>query len=355
MSSEVLDKRVVKAAEGALAAQGYVAPVDVLVGIRWLTPQEVDRWRQGRLPSLEQGVQVDPSKVSAAIGLLRQWAMAQGLTPSETAYYARTRDRHQLRFSVSGDPGIERAYRTHWVSPALSETKRRRLAEKQSRPPDLLVISAVNEWVCAECSERSAPGNMLIMESPGPLCLRCADLDHLVFLAAGDAALTRRAKKSSTLAAVVVRFSRTRKRYERQGILVEEAALQQAELECLNDQERRDRRRERDEVRRDALDGELQSRFAAAIAGLFPGCPPDRSQAIAEHAAARGSGRVGRTAAGRALDADAVTAAVIASVRHTDTRYDDLLMGGTPRAEARALVRPEIERTLDGWRAHPPA
>jgi hypothetical protein len=34
---------------------------------------------------------------------------------------------------------------------------------------------------------------------------------------------------------VVVRFSRARKRYERQGILVEEAALEQAEAQCLDD------------------------------------------------------------------------------------------------------------------------
>ena len=33
--------------------------------------------------------------------------------------------------------------------------------------------------------------------------MTCADLDHLVFLGAGDAALTRRAKKGRVLSAVV--------------------------------------------------------------------------------------------------------------------------------------------------------
>jgi hypothetical protein len=37
--------------------------------------------------------------------------------------------------------------------------------------------------------------------------LTCADMDHLVFLPAGGAALTRRAKKASTLSAVVVRLA----------------------------------------------------------------------------------------------------------------------------------------------------
>ncbi len=67
------------------------------------------------------------------------------------------------------------------------------------------------------------------MEGERPLCLTCADLDHLVYLPRGDTALTRRARKHSALSAVVVRFSRARKRYERQGVLVEESALEQAE------------------------------------------------------------------------------------------------------------------------------
>ena len=72
---------------------------------------------------------------------------------------------------------------------------------------------------------------MLVIEKDVPLCLPCAGLDHLVFLASGNAALTRRAGKYSTLRAVVVRYSRARKRYERQGILVEEPALVRAEEE----------------------------------------------------------------------------------------------------------------------------
>jgi hypothetical protein len=347
VSSEALEKRVVRAAEAALAEHSYVAPLDVLMRMGWLPPARVDEWRQGRLPCLERGVQANLTKVSTAMRVFRRWARAKGLTPSETGYVSRTRDRRRLRFSLSGDEEIERAYRTHWVSPTLSAVKQRRLVERQSRPPELVVISAVNDWVCAECS---GTGELLIMEDTGPSCLACADLDHLVFLPAGDAALTRRAKKASALSAVVVRFSRARKRYERQGILVEEQAFERAEGECFADDEVRRRRRERDAGRRAGHDVEFQSRFAAGVAALFPACPPAQAQAIAAHTALRGSGRVGRSAAGRALDPDALTAAVAASVRHTDTAYDELLMRGTPRVEARALVRPQIERILDGWR-----
>jgi hypothetical protein len=274
--------------------------------------------------------------------------LEQGLQPSETAYVARTRDRRPLRFSRSGDDAIERAYRTHWVSPELSEAKRQRLAERQSRTPDLVVISPLNEWKCMACS---GTGDLLIMDEPGPLCVVCAELDHLVFLPAGDTALTRRAKQASGLSAVVVRFSRTRRRYERQGVLVEEAALVAAEAECLADEEARRRRRVRDEDRRAAQDLALQEAFADQISRMFPGCPPQRSEAIAAHACTRSSGRVGRSTAGRAMRPEAVLAAVVASVRHVDTSYDKLLMAGVARDEARQQVQSEPQAVLDAWKS----
>ena len=77
------------------------------------------------------------------------------------------------------------------------------------------------------------------------------------------------------------------------------------------------------------------------------------AEAIATHTAARGSGRVGRSAAGRALDDAAVTLAVVAFIRHRYTRYDELRMRGTGRAWARQQVQPRIEEMLDTWRRSP--
>jgi hypothetical protein len=109
----------------------------------------------------------------------------------------------------------------------------------------------------------------------------------------------------------------------------------QALVECLADEEARARRRERDRARRAEQDLELRARTAEAIRRIFPGCPAGRAEAIACHATVRGSGRVGRTAAGRAMEPEAITLAVIASVRHHDTAYDELLMAGVERNEAR--------------------
>jgi len=228
----------------------------------------------------------------------------------------------------------------------MAKTSRPDSTQQPGKPVDLVVISPLKDWTCAGCG---GTGDFLIMEDAGPLCLTCTDMDHLIFLPSGDAALTRRAKQTSRLSAVVVRWSRSRRRYERQGILAEEAAIQQAEEQCLADEDARLRRRERDRERRAMEDVEFQARMAGEIRRLFPGCPKKRATAIAQHAALRGSGRVGRSAAARALDERAITAAVVASVRHEDTGYDQLLMSGTAREDARDQVRPTIDRVLDNW------
>src|SRR5256886_10059813 len=79
-----LADRVAKAAEASLAAQNYVSPVDVLVGIGWLDAGAVKRWRQGQVDYLERVVQTNLSRISEAMKLFRSWATAKRLIPSET-------------------------------------------------------------------------------------------------------------------------------------------------------------------------------------------------------------------------------------------------------------------------------
>ena len=149
---------------------------------------------------------------------------------------------------------------------------------------------------------------------------------------------------------MVVRFSRTRKRYERQGILVETSALEKAEQECAEDADERAAGRAREAVRRGQEDRKLVARMAKQIGALFPGCPAHELATIAEHTAARGSGRVGRTEMGRNLEEHALTAAVIAALRHKHTDYDKLLERGMDRGTARQTVGDKIDEVLASWR-----
>ena len=91
---------------------------------------------------------------------------------------------------------------------------------------DLKVFISTRESKCGECGEDLGRRAWITLhEKKGALCLTCADLDHLVFLPSGDAALTRRSRKHSRLSAVVLKWSQARKRYERQGLIVESEAL----------------------------------------------------------------------------------------------------------------------------------
>jgi hypothetical protein len=219
-------------------------------------------------------------------------------------------------------------------------------------PPDLTVFITTGESSCSECGEDLGRRAWItLVEDKGALCLSCADLDHLVFLPAGDAALTRRSRKYSTLSAVVLRWSRARKRYERQGLLVEPEAVDRAEEECLADEEVRARRRERAAARREELDQQYVQQFAARVRELYPNCPAGRESIIAEHACLKYSGRVGRSAAAKSFDEEAIRLAVLAHVRHTETPYDALLAGGYERWEARAQVEGAVASVLDQWAA----
>src|SRR5207253_10432814 len=214
---------------------------------------------------------------------------------------------------------------------------------QSSEAKDLVVFDILRESKCADCGKELLGGDFLFMEGERPLCLTCADLEHLVYLPRGDTALTRRARKHSALSAVVVRFSRARKRYERQGVRVEESALEQAGAKCSADDEQRSVRRERAEIYRDKQDQVLAMRMVESIRQMFPRCPPEEARAIAAQTSVRGSGRVGRTASGRALEEEALRAAVVAAIRHRHTKYDRPLMKGLAATETKQTVRDAMD------------
>jgi len=125
----------------------------------------------------------------------------------------------------------------------MAQSRRTTVNQRMPKRDDLKVFITSRESKCDECQEElGSKAWIMLAEEKGALCLSCADLDHLVFLPSGDAALTRHARKHSTLSAVVLKWSKARKRYERQGLLVEEPTLKEAETECWADEEARAQR-----------------------------------------------------------------------------------------------------------------
>jgi len=221
---------------------------------------------------------------------------------------------------------------------------------KSEKNRDILVFIVRRDTKCAECGGELWKGSFLHLEKDKALCLSCADLDHLEYLPSGDPALTRRSTKHSKIHAKVLKWSQTRKRYERQGILVETNAIEQAMEECEVDAQIRKLRREREKIRREEKDQEFIAEYASHIRKLFPKCPTSKEFKIADHACQKYSGRVGRSAAAKEFDPQAVTLAVQAHIRHEYTNYDDLWMSGWERFEARDSVRSQVDKILRQWR-----
>ncbi len=110
----------------------------------------------------------------------------------------------------------------------------------------------------------------------------------------------------------------------------------------------------REAIRRERLDREYTERFALRVGELFPGCPTGRDADIAEHACLKCSGRIGRTAWAKRLDEEAVRLAVVAHIRHAETTYDELLMMGHDRWEARDIITDKVDRILEQWESPTP-
>ena len=110
---------VVAAVATILESRNFVAPVDVFIQMEFLTHQQLEDWRRGRIPYLERAVSCNLSKASRILRLLRLHAHDLNLKPSQTVYKKWGKGRSRtLRFSKSGKADLEAAYSRHFVQPS---------------------------------------------------------------------------------------------------------------------------------------------------------------------------------------------------------------------------------------------
>jgi hypothetical protein len=349
-----LQDRVLRAADTLLRKNGTVGLLELLTEMNFVHWSHVEQWRRAN-PAYRyicEHIQCGADKLKQTQQHFHDWARALGLATVQAEYARRSvTGTVPLQFTGNADASQEALFRTHYARADLSDKQQAKLEQKLAKVEDLVVFIAVSDsTICSECAQDMPRGTFFTLEQQQPLCLECADMDHLVMLQAGDVAMTRRAKKYSPLSAVVTKFNRSRKRYERQGLLVSEAALARAEDECISDADIRAARRKSAAAMRTVVDAKFIQQMTKAIQALFPKCPSVEAKEIATHAAERGSGRVGRTAAAQELDERPLTLAVIAHIRHIHTSYDTLLMQGTDRQQAREMIREKVEQVLGKWR-----
>ena len=108
--------RIVKAVGAELAGQNFVTPIGVLISMGLLEKQDIDHWRKGRIPYIEQVVKCNLAKAGRILRILRFHAHDLNLKPSIGVYMRKTAgEKIPLRFSKTGERHIEEAYSRHFV------------------------------------------------------------------------------------------------------------------------------------------------------------------------------------------------------------------------------------------------
>lgn len=133
MNDIELKKKAYAAANSQWYTRGYVTSVDVLMDTGLLTRKNYNDWKNGRLPYLEKGCTGSLNKLTLVSKVIRSFASEKKLKPSLTYYKQNGKGGKQLRFSRSGDRGIERHYATHYVDPKrIKELKIKKEEKKEN-------------------------------------------------------------------------------------------------------------------------------------------------------------------------------------------------------------------------------
>ena len=117
--------RVVRAVAKILSRSDVVAPVEVLLEMGNLTQKNHEAWYRGQVPYLERVFEGSLSKANRILRIIGFHVHDLNMVRRRTVYYqwGKGKDRI-LRFSKSGNEGVEDAYSTHYVWHRSQEKKR---------------------------------------------------------------------------------------------------------------------------------------------------------------------------------------------------------------------------------------
>ena len=108
-----LRKRVRHAADAACEQKPFITFVDVLTGIGFVTEEQVEAWRQGRIPHLGEAMDCDSGQLHAALREYFDWARSRGAKGADFPHAFRGPDGQFLRFipGPTSDPFHEELLR----------------------------------------------------------------------------------------------------------------------------------------------------------------------------------------------------------------------------------------------------
>jgi hypothetical protein len=116
MNNQDLEKKVKSLVHSLKFEKGFVCSVDVLIGLEYLTKNDYENWRFGKVDYLERVCKTNLHKLTFMNSLIRKFSKDLNLKESITVYKRFGKGpKHILRFSKTGIQNIEDAYSTHYV------------------------------------------------------------------------------------------------------------------------------------------------------------------------------------------------------------------------------------------------
>lgn len=117
MNQKQLQVSIRESIDELLKEKKYVSVVDLLIKLNYLSKQDYEKWRFGKISFLEKVCKVNRSKLNFVSRQLNVVSSELNLRKSWTAYMKYGKGpKTKLRFSKSNDPTIEQWYSTHHVS-----------------------------------------------------------------------------------------------------------------------------------------------------------------------------------------------------------------------------------------------
>lgn len=117
MNNQELIKKTQTLLDKQVKERGYATIVDILLELGYLSKQNYENWRYGRIPYLEKVCTVNLNKLNLILRTAHSYAAKQNYKKSIT-FYKKYKSKRiiKLRFSASNNEKIEQSYSTHFVS-----------------------------------------------------------------------------------------------------------------------------------------------------------------------------------------------------------------------------------------------
>lgn len=124
MNNQDLSLLVQKSMHKQITKQGYSTSEQVLMDLNYLSKEDFENWKKGRVDYLERVCRVNLSKLSFILSQMQKYAKTTNLKESCTYYKKSGKGNIKLRFTKTGNEYMERRYSTRYTSTDISTVKK---------------------------------------------------------------------------------------------------------------------------------------------------------------------------------------------------------------------------------------